>query len=75
MKRRLVAPIIKEELWNALEAMAKGKARRSNGVIVEFFLCMWPVISKKYTKMIQGSIVKGSFPPRVMRGLITLLHK
>jgi hypothetical protein len=46
MKRKLVVPIIEEELWSILEAMAKGKAFGPNGVIVEFFLCMWLVISK-----------------------------
>lgn len=52
MKRRLDVPIIEEELWFSLEAMVKGKAPRPNGVIVEFFLCMWPIISKEYTKII-----------------------
>jgi hypothetical protein len=52
MKRRLNVPIIEEELWFSLEAMVKGKAPRPNGVIVEFFLFMWPIISKEYTKMI-----------------------
>jgi hypothetical protein len=51
MKKRLDAPITKE-LWFALKAMAKGKALGPNGIIVEFFLYMWPVISKEYTKMI-----------------------
>jgi len=75
MKRRLDVPITKEELWFTLEAMVKGKAPRSNGVIVEFSFCMWPIIGKEYTKMIQDSFVKGNFPPRVTRRLITFLHK
>jgi hypothetical protein len=41
--------------------MAKGKAPRPDGVIVEFFLYMWLVIGKEYMKMIQDSIVKGNF--------------
>jgi hypothetical protein len=42
MKRRLVAPITKEELWSVVEAMVKGKPLGLNGIIVNFFLCMWP---------------------------------
>ncbi len=53
----------------------KGKALKPDGEIVEFFLCMWPIIGKKYTKMVEGFIMNNNFPPRVMRGLITLLHK
>jgi hypothetical protein len=75
MKRRLVGPIIEEELWSILEAMTKGKAPRLEGVIVEFFLCMWSIISKEYMKMIQNSIMNGNFPLGVTKGLITLLHK
>jgi hypothetical protein len=45
MKRRLVTPITKEELWSILKAMVKGKAPRPNGVIVEFFLvCGWSYV-------------------------------
>jgi len=75
MKRRLDVPITEEELWFTLEVMVKGKPPRSNGVIVEFSFCMWPIIGKEYTRMIQDSFMKGNFPPRVTRRLITLLHK
>ncbi len=47
MKSRLATPITKEELWFVLKAMAKGKALGPNGVIVDFFLCMWLVISTR----------------------------
>ncbi len=68
-------PITEDELWFTLKDMVKGKTPRPNGVIVEFFLCKWSVIGKKYMKMIQKSIVNGSFPLGVTRGLITILHK
>jgi hypothetical protein len=53
----------------------KGKALGPDGVIMEFFLFMWPIINKKYTKMIENFIMNAAFLPRVMRGLITFLHK
>jgi hypothetical protein len=72
MKKRLFKP----ELRLALEAMAKGKAPRPNGIIVEFFLSMWLVIGhQEYTKMIHDAILNDYFPHNVTRGLITLLHK
>ncbi len=68
MKRKLVVPIIEEELWSTLNAMAKGKAPRPNGVIVEFFLYMWLVMGQKYTKMIQDSIMNDIFFLRLQKG-------
>jgi hypothetical protein len=55
--------------------MAKGKAPRSNGIIVEVFFSMWLVISREYTKMIHDAIVNDYVPHNVMKSLITLLHK
>jgi hypothetical protein len=75
MKRRLATPITEKELWSILEVMVKGKALRPDGLIVEFFFCMWSIIGKEYMKMIQDSIVNNNFPLWVTRGLITLLHK
>jgi hypothetical protein len=75
MKKKLVVLVTKEELWFTLKAMAKGKALGPNGVIVEFFFCMWLVISKEYMKMIQDFIVNENFPLGVTKGLITHLHK
>jgi hypothetical protein len=75
MKRKLAQPIIVDELHLALEAMAKGKTRGLNGVVMEFFLNMWSVIGKEYIEMVQTSILRRHFPLGVTKGLITLLHK
>jgi hypothetical protein len=61
MKKRLFKP----ELRLPLEAMAKGKALGPNGIIVEFFLSMWSIIGKEYTKMIHDAILNDYFPPSV----------
>jgi hypothetical protein len=55
--------------------MAKGKALGPNGIIVEFFLSMWLVIGREYTKMIHDAILNDYIPRIVVRSLITLLHK
>jgi hypothetical protein len=68
MKKRVFKP----EIGLALEAMAKGKAPGPNGIIVEFFLSMWLVIGREYTKMIHDAILNDYFPHNFTRGLITL---
>jgi hypothetical protein len=52
MKRKLVQPITIDELHLTLEIMAKAKTPRLNGVVMEFFLNMWSIIGKEYTKMV-----------------------
>jgi hypothetical protein len=55
--------------------MVKGKTPRLDGVVTKFFLNMWSIIGKEYIKMVQTSILIRHFPPRITKGLITLLHK
>jgi hypothetical protein len=75
MKRKLAQPIIADELHLALDAIAKGKTSRLDGVVMDFFLDMWSIIGKEYTEMVQTSILRRHFPLGVTKGLITLLHR
>ncbi len=45
-----------EELRITLEALARDKALKLDGMVIEFFVWMWKVIGKKYTK--DDSIIK-----------------
>jgi len=36
---------------------------------------MWGIVGKEYLLMVQKSIQKLHFPPRMMKGSITLSHK
>ncbi len=60
---------------NVANKLAKRKTPSLNGIIVEFFQKMWGIIGKEYLLMVQESIQKILFPPRMMKGLISLLHK
>jgi hypothetical protein len=55
--------------------MVKGKTMGLDGVVMKFFLNMWSIIGKEYTKMVQTTILRRYFPLGVTKGLITLLHK
>jgi hypothetical protein len=42
----------KEELRITLETLARDKTFKLDGMVIEYFLWMWKVIGKEYTKMI-----------------------
>ncbi|CAK9190057.1 unnamed protein product [Sphagnum troendelagicum] len=72
MKKRL----FKREIQLALEAKAKGKAPGPNGRIVEFFLSMWLVIGREYTKMmIHDAILNDYFPHNFTRVLMQVISQ
>jgi hypothetical protein len=62
-------------MMNVANKLAKRKTPNLNGIVVEFFQKMWGIVGKEYLLMVQESIQKICFPPRMMKGLITLSHK
>jgi hypothetical protein len=44
--------VTQEELQLKLKALARDKALELDGMVIKFFLWMWKVIGKEYTKMI-----------------------
>ena len=72
---KLAQPLILEELTIALKAMALAKLPGPDGIITEFYKCLWLTIGPEYFAMIQDSIQVGTLPPGFTEGLITLLHK
>jgi exonuclease III len=75
MLRALDGPLTLAELSKALKDMARGKSPGPDGVITELFQCLWPVLGEEYLQMLQDSVGRGTLPPGVTDGLITLLHK
>jgi len=52
MKWKLTQSITEYELHSTLEAMAKGKTTRPDGVVMEFFFNIWLVTGKEYIEMV-----------------------
>ena len=75
MRLALQRPMTLGELTKALQEMAKQRSPRPDGITVEFYLALWPVIGQQYLKMIQESINMSCLPLGVTNGIITLLHK
>lgn len=75
MKNMLAQPMTKGEILVASKELAKEKASHLNIIVAKFFQKIWVVIGQEYTQMVQQSIQKGSFLPKVIEGLITLFHK
>jgi hypothetical protein len=62
-------------MMNVANKLAKRKTPSLNGIIAEIFQKMWGIVGKEYLLMVQKSIQKIRFPPKMIKGLITLLHK
>ncbi len=60
---------------NVANKLAKRKTPSLNGIIVEIFQKMWGIVGKEYLLMVQESIQKICFPPKMIKGLITILHE
>jgi len=74
-KNTLTWPIKEREMLNVANKLAKTKTLSLNGTIMEFFQKMWGIVGKEYLLMVQKSIQKLHFPPRMMKGSITLSLK
>lgn len=75
MQQALSKEITIEELSHTLGSMARGKAPGPDGLLVEFYQCMWQCMSLDFLQMVKKAMASGSFPSGVTEGLIVLLHK
>lgn len=74
-KKTLKSEVSLEELSKALFAMAKDKAPGPDGIIVEFYQCLWPYMGPDFVCMIHRAIQHGQFPQKVTEGLIALISQ
>jgi hypothetical protein len=75
MQATLSAPISLPELTRALHELVANKALSSDGITMEFYKVMWPLIKPEYYNMIHAAISKGELSAGLTKGLIALLHK
>lgn len=57
----LKAPIIEEELANAVEDLAQGKCQRPNGLMIDFFKVYWCFMNVYFITMVNDSLACGHF--------------
>jgi hypothetical protein len=75
MNEDLRKEITKKKLFQAVKAMAKGKAPGNDGIPMEFFHSMWSTIGKDFHRMIRKNIKEKQLHLRVTKGLICLMPK
>lgn len=71
-KVTLNAPFTVEELGRAAKIM---KNPGPDGVPVELFQELWPVVGPQLTEILNQGVAQGSFPPDLTKGHIVLLPK
>ena len=63
------------ELTQALMSMKYGTLPGPDGVVLEFFKVLWPLICDDYYAMITQVVEDGNFVSAVTKDLIAFLHK
>lgn len=74
-KNVLNAPFTVEELGLAAKSMKKQKCPGPDGIPVEFFQKMWPVVGPQFALVLNQGLDKETFPPDLTLGHIVLLPK
>jgi len=74
MRTTLEQILSKDELYSILKQMATGRSPGPDGVILEFFLPFWDVLSADYTTMLHDSILQGRLPAGMTFGVIALIR-
>ncbi|CAF4567432.1 unnamed protein product, partial [Didymodactylos carnosus] len=63
------------ECFDALRAMPSGRAPGEDGILVEIWQAIFPIIGEHYVRMINVAKEKGCFQPGFLSALLTLLKK
>ena len=63
------------ECYEALRSMSDGKTPGDDGISVEVWRIIFPLIGNNYVQMINNVKKKGCFPPEFLRALLSLLKK
>lgn len=71
----LEEPLSLQEVEAALNSLKMGKAPGCDGLPVEFYKALFPLIGSELVEMYQESLTKGELPPTLRTGLVTLLYK
>ena len=67
--------ITTNELKNALDKMQNGKSPGSDGLTVDFYKKMWPIIGDTLADTLNYAFIEGELSVSQKRGIITLLQK
>lgn len=75
MNATLAQQITEGELRTIVRDMAKGKAPRYDGILVEIFQQLWPTLGDDFHRMILRGIKEKGFHEGVTRGSVSLIPK
>ena len=68
-------PLSVDEVFTALQGMARQKTPGSDGLPAEFYLTFWDVLGSDLVEVLNPSLEEGSLPPSLRKSLITLIFK
>ena len=64
-----------DEVFTALEGMARNKSPGSDGLPVEFYSAFWDVLGQDLVEVLNSSLASGSLPASLRCALISLIFK
>lgn len=64
-----------QEVESALYSLKKGTSPGNDGLPIEFYRALWPLVGRELVEVYQGSLKKGELPSTMKTGLVTLLYK
>jgi len=67
--------ISRVEVAKALKSMKSGKSPGNDGITVDLYQALWPVLDDIYLEMLTYSLRIGKLPPSMRQSVIKLLHK
>ena len=70
---QLRCPITPDEIYIALKAGARHKARGIDGLSLEFYTANWDTIRMDFTGLINHMLIHKRIPPRLKQGIIVSL--
>ena len=67
--QNLMRPITLDELWDAIKSFLNGKTPGPDGILIEFYKIMWPVIQNELLNLFNYYLNNGRISSKIKAGL------
>lgn len=71
----LIIPVMKQELYQTLKSMPRGKSPSQDGLNVEFYIFYWNILGDHFYNVISYFFQTSKFPSSSSKTFVTLIPK